>query len=75
MAKQSIVDVAAAAMGDSDEPIQIIASSPDQLVDPDNFEFREMRLEDLEDDCPACQAARAQIEAGNPPKVYAPKAA
>ena len=30
---------------------------------------REMRLDDIEDDCPICQAMREEILSGNPPQV------
>ena len=30
---------------------------------------REMTLEDIEDDCPICQAMRKEILSGNPPQV------
>lgn len=30
---------------------------------------REMTLDDIEDDCPICQAMREEILSGNPPQV------
>lgn len=30
---------------------------------------REMTLDDIEDDCPICQAMRDEILSGNPPQV------
>ncbi len=52
----------------TDGQIQLIGN-PDALASGAEPVKRLLTLEDLEDDCPICEANRALIEAGNPPMV------
>ncbi len=47
------------------EPVQIIGAPGDGT----KVSFRAMTLDDIDDNCPICEANRKQILAGNPPKV------
>jgi hypothetical protein len=48
------------------ETIQIIGDPTAMGGEPT---VRAMTLDDIEDDCPLCQAMRDEILAGNPPQV------
>lgn len=52
-----------------DQMIQFIGN-PAKLIEGVEPTFREMTLDDIEDDCPACRANRKRILAGNPPMAY-----
>ena len=48
------------------ETIQIIGDPTAADAEPT---VRTMTLDDIEDDCPICQAMREEILSGNPPQV------
>lgn len=53
-----------------DNAVQVIGS-PLQMMSGKQPILREMTLDDIEDDCPICQANRDLILTGNAPMVYA----
>lgn len=55
---------------DPGEVVQVIGSRQ-QFMSGAKPQLREMRIDDLEDDCPICQINRARILDGDPPMVYA----
>lgn len=56
----------AISVANGDDTIQILGH-PDAMFSGAKPVMRELTLADIEDDCPACQANRALIEAGTPP--------
>lgn len=54
---------------ESDEVVQVIGD-PTRMFEGAEPVLRELRLDDLEDDCPACTANRKRILSGNPPMAY-----
>lgn len=53
-----------------DDVIQVIGD-PRKMFSGAEPTLRRMRLDDLDDDCPVCQANRERILADDPPMVYA----
>lgn len=53
----------------ADESVQVIGD-PSKMMRGKKPKYRAMRLEDIEDDCPVCQANRERILAGDPPMAY-----
>jgi hypothetical protein len=51
------------------EDVQVIGS-PFKAMFGGKPTYRAMTLDDIEDDCPLCQANRARILAGDPPMAY-----